>query len=67
MGRQHVHLASTKETALSAGLRRDPKPPLLEIDARRANDEGIRFYRGNEDIFLADPIPARYIRYPDII
>ena len=61
MNRQHVHLASTKETALVAGRRRDANPPLLAIDAKRANDDGIAFFRGNEDIYLADPIPARYI------
>lgn len=61
MNRQHVHLSSTKETALEAGRRRDPDPPLLQIRAHDAWTDGIRFYEGNEDIFLSDPLPPRYI------
>lgn len=61
MTRQHVHLASTKETALDAGRRRDPFPPLLIIRAHDAWRDGIRFFLGNEDIFLSDPIPPKYI------
>lgn len=61
MNRQHVHLSSTKETALDAGRRRDPAPPLLMVKAHDAWTDGIRFYEGNEDIFLSDPLPPRYI------
>ena len=62
MNRQHVHLASTKGTALDAGRRRDADPPLLLIRAHDAWKAGIRFYQGNEDICMSDPIPAKYIR-----
>ena len=61
MSRQHVHLSATKETALVAGRRRDGHPVLLKVDAKRAYDEGVRFYQGNEDIYLADPIGAGYL------
>lgn len=61
MNRQHVHLASTKETALTNGRRREPYPPLLQINAKKAYEDGIVFYLGNEDIWLSDPIPAKYI------
>lgn len=61
MSRQHVHLASTKKTALDAGLRRDSFPPLLVVRSREAWKDGIRFFQGNEDIFLSDPIPPGYI------
>lgn len=63
MNRQHVHLSSTKETALAAGRRRDENPPLLEIRALDAWKAGVRFYEGNEDIIMSDPIPAEYIRF----
>lgn len=62
MNRQHVHLASTKETALVAGHRRDPMSPLLQVDAALAYSNGIRFYRGNEDIVMSDPIPPEYLK-----
>ena len=61
MNRQHVHLSSAKETALAAGRRRDANPPLLEIRALDAWNAGVKFYEGNEDIVMSDPIPARFI------
>ena len=61
MNRQHVHLSSTKETALVAGRRRDDNPPLLEVKALDAWKAGVKFYEGNEDIIMSDPIPARFI------
>ena len=61
MTRQHVHLASTKNTALDAGRRRDPFPPLLIVRSHDAWRDGIRFFQGNEDVFLSDPIPPDYI------
>ena len=65
MNRQHVHLASTKETALMNGRRREPYPPLLQINAKKAYEDGIAFFLGNEDIWLSDPIPAKYISIVD--
>lgn len=61
MSRQHVHLSAAKETALVAGRRRDGHPVLLKVDAKRAYEDGVRFYQGNEDIYLADPIGAGYL------
>lgn len=57
---QHVHLASTKETALEAGKRRDPDPPLLLIRAHEARENGEKFFQGNDDIYLSDSIPPIY-------
>lgn len=61
MSRQHVHLSATKETALVAGRIRDGHPVLLKVDAKRAYEDGVRFYQGNEDIYLADLIGAGYL------
>lgn len=61
MNRQHVHLASTKKTALDAGRRRDSDPPLLQVRAHDAWQDGIHFYQGNEDICMSDPVPPAYI------
>lgn len=61
MGRQHVHLSSEKETALEAGRRKDNNPPLLVIRAKDVYKDGIKFYKGNEDIFLSDSIEPKYI------
>ena len=60
-GRQYVHLSQDIETANSVGMRRDRKPCILRIDAKRASKDGIKFYYGNEKVWLADEIPSKYI------
>ena len=42
--------------------RHDDKPCILVIDAKKAWDEGIKFYLGNEKVWLADVIPGKYIK-----
>ncbi|EFM11302.1 phosphotransferase KptA/Tpt1 [Paenibacillus curdlanolyticus YK9] len=61
MGRQYVHLAVDQETAITVGKRKDSEPALLAVDAQKAWQDGIRFYRGNHSIWLADQVPPIYI------
>ena len=60
--RQYVHLSQDIETAENVGMRHDDKPRILIIDAKMAWNDGIKFYFGNEKVWLADKIPSRYIR-----
>ena len=60
--RQYVHLSQDIETAENVGRRHDDKPCILIIDAKKAWDDGVRFYLGNQKVWLADTIPSRYIR-----
>ncbi len=64
-GRQYVHLSADTAMALHVGTRRDSQPVLLEIDAAKAWTDGIRFYPGNDRVWLADLVPCRYIRFGD--
>ena len=59
--RQYVHLSEDLETAIEVGKRREKEPVILVVNAQQASDDGIRFYYGNEKIWLADFIPANYI------
>ncbi len=59
--RQYVHLSQDMQTAITVGKRRDADPVVLLIDAVTAWRDGIKFYHGNEAIWLADDIPAKYI------
>jgi putative RNA 2'-phosphotransferase len=61
MRRQYVHLSEDQETAMRVGARRPGRTVILEIDAASAAGDGIRFRHGNEDTWLADAIPARFI------
>lgn len=60
--RQYVHLSQDVETTENVGKRHDDKPCILIIDAKKAWDEGIKFYLGNEKVWLADEIPSKYIK-----
>ena len=62
MNRQYVHLSTDKDTALLVGKRRDNNPVLLEIDAKKAFEEGTIFYIGNDKIWLCDEVNAKYIK-----
>lgn len=61
MGRQYAHLSSDRHTAEKVGRRRHDSPTILVIDALGAWRDGVRFYRGNEDVWLADFVPPQWI------
>lgn len=60
-GRQYVHLSIDVDTALQVGKRRDNQPIILLINAKLAWNEGIKFYQGNDKVWLADFVPSKYI------
>lgn len=61
MDRQYVHLSADIQTARQVGARRDSKPVILKIDAAKASADGIRFYIGNDKVWLADGISPSYL------
>lgn len=61
MSRQYVHLSLDVETAQKVGERRDFNPVILVIDSNAAFGDGIPFYIGNDKVWLADEVPARFI------
>jgi putative RNA 2'-phosphotransferase len=61
MSRQYVHLTPSLDIATRVGQRRG-KPVLLEIDAARAHQDGVVFYRANDSFWLVDEMPASYLR-----
>lgn len=62
MKRQYVHLAIDIETATLVGKRRDANPVMLEIDCKTAIEDGIKFYLGNDKVWLCDNVPPKYIK-----
>jgi putative RNA 2'-phosphotransferase len=61
MRRQYVHLSEEHDTAVRVGARRAGRTVILEIDAAAAIEYGIRFRHGNEETWLADAIPPRFL------
>lgn len=61
MGRQYVHLSIDTTTANRVGRRKSQACVVLRIKAGAAHIGGIRFYRGNELVWLADTVPPGFI------
>jgi putative RNA 2'-phosphotransferase len=61
MGRQYVHLSTDLATAVQVGRRKADVPVLLGIRAGEASAQGVRFWQGNEMVWLADAVPAGFI------
>ncbi|WP_277406235.1 RNA 2'-phosphotransferase [Lacrimispora xylanisolvens] len=59
--RQYVHLSQDIETAETVGKRHDNKAGILIIDSLKAWNDGIKFYYGNEKVWLADMVPYKYV------
>ena len=66
IGKQYVSLTTSPELARRMGRRRDPDPIIVEIQAQRAFEKGVIFYRANPLIYLASHIPPSYITGPPI-
>ncbi len=58
--RQFVHLSTGVEEARRVGKRHHPNPVILKIEAKRAWEEEIDFYRRG-DLFLVEYMPPDYI------
>lgn len=57
--RNHVHLSKDEETAVKVGQRHG-KPFVLKIDTKKMNEDGIKFYLSNNDVWLTDFVDKKY-------
>ncbi|HEY4162492.1 MAG TPA: RNA 2'-phosphotransferase [Dongiaceae bacterium] len=62
MRRQYVHLSPDNAVAIEVGRRKAQDPVILIVDAAAAAEAGTRFYRGNEQVWLADAVPAGFLK-----
>ena len=61
MRRQYVHLSPDPATAVQVGLRKARPCAVLRVDAGAASTHGVAFYRGNDQVWLADAVPPQYM------
>jgi putative RNA 2'-phosphotransferase len=61
MGRQYVHLSTDTATADQVGKRKAGEPVILSVRADEAYRAGVPFYRGNDQVWLADMIGPDFI------
>jgi putative RNA 2'-phosphotransferase len=60
MERQHVHLSATVATAEQVGGRRG-KPVVLRVQAGQMQADGYVFYLSENQVWLTDEVPPKYI------
>lgn len=60
MSRQHVHLTTSKTTAMKSG-KRYGKPKIMVIDAVEADKAGYRFYCADNGVWLADYVHPQFM------
>jgi putative RNA 2'-phosphotransferase len=63
--RHHVHLSASPDVAAAVG-KRHGVPVILVIDAARMNRDGCIFYRSENNVWLTEEVPVRYISFPDL-
>lgn len=61
MRRQYVHLSVDRQMATAVGGRKSKTPVVLIVRAAEAAAAGAQFYEGNDRVWLADDVPARFI------
>jgi len=66
--RNHVHLSKDHDTAVKVGSRHGT-PHVLRIDTEAMRKDGIDFFLSNNDVWLVDEVPSKYIdfNYNDLI
>ena len=62
MSRQHVHLSAEASTARQVGSRHGT-PVILAINAQKMLQDEFNFYRSDNDVWLTEQVPARYIQF----
>ena len=59
--RLYAHLSKDIETATNVGLRHG-ELVMLEIDSESMYNDGFKFYVSNNDVWLVDNVPTKYLK-----
>jgi len=59
--RIHVHLSSDIETALNVGSRKG-NPVILSVRAQNMHNDGYKFFKSANGVWLVDNVPTRYMK-----
>lgn len=60
MQRHHVHLSQSQVVARAVGARYG-RPVLLTISAQDMFNDGFQFYKSENNVWLVDSVPEKYI------
>jgi len=60
--RKQVHLSRTAEDAKNAGIQRVESPIIIEVNAKKAIEEGTVIKRAGKTVFLTREIPPKFLQ-----
>jgi len=60
MNRQHVHLSQDTDTAIKVGSRHG-KPKVFKVNAHTMFEDGIKFFKSENGVWLTDFVDKKYI------
>ena len=60
--RQHVHLSEDRDTATKVGSRRG-KPVILSIASGEMDQQGFKFFKSANDVWLTEHVPVEFINF----
>jgi putative RNA 2'-phosphotransferase len=60
MSRHHVHLSSDQQTAIAVGSRYG-KPVILEVASEKMFEDGFKFFRAENGVWLTDNVPFKFL------
>ena len=66
-GRKYVRLLVDIDKDVQINRCRDPSHIILKIDAAKAHKDGIKFYKGSENVILVNYVPKQYIAIGSIL
>lgn len=61
MSRQYVHMSVDTDMAKAVAKRRKGLAVILQIDTVKAREAGVEFYVGNDKVWLAKAVPAKFL------
>lgn len=59
-GRRYVHLSPNIATAINVG-KRHGTPIVVSIDSKQMNEDGCKFYRPADGVYLVEDVPPEYL------
>ena len=62
MSRQHVHLSTNRDTAISVGSRRG-KPVILTVRSGEMHENGNEFFLSENGVWLTEAVAPEYIEF----
>ena len=63
--RHHVHLSTDTRTALEVG-KRHGKAVVFQVDAAAMHQHGLVFYLSENNVWLTEQVPAKYLKISNL-